>query len=587
MSTNTAHQVLNLGRSPVLPDTTTLPKDVRTHVYARDAIGIENDSLSKIASQISAGSLILDVGTGSGGLARALSKVGNCTVDGITYNEEEAALALPFYRNLRIVDLEREPLEGVLPEKAYDVIVCADVLEHLRNAPEVLKALKRFLKPDGALIISIPNVTHLGVLLSLLFSRFVRTHEGLLDSTHVHFLDRHALHQLITCAGYSVVKEDSVVKNLVETEFAQLDYLALPSQLRSFLLCLPDSQVYQFVWTMTPTSTLDVKSQPSISESPTARFPSFPEIESTPRFQVQIHVDRGQGFSAQEVLTAFGYQSEGRQLLRFNLVNASSVVGLRLDLADRPGIIEFFTFTAKVNGKDIVWQWNGDWASNQTYSQCEWSGAIGWLGGRIVNCTGSDPWVAIPVTFQMAPGSVELEVELTCPQPASASVLLGLNPLALKQGLASLHLEIEALQKLTQDRVQTLVGALAHAQSMASEGQRDVGILRADLIDVYTRLNAKSVALDNAQREMANFQSVSAKHLADMHEQLQAKSVALDNASKAAAEFQMVCANDLALAHQNLAFRDAQLNEILNSTSWKLTAGVRWLKRLFRPNQGE
>jgi 2-polyprenyl-3-methyl-5-hydroxy-6-metoxy-1,4-benzoquinol methylase len=49
----------------------------------------------------------------------------------------------------------------------FDVIVLADVLEHLREPRVVLRRLRGFLNGDGYVVASIPNVAHAAVALEL------------------------------------------------------------------------------------------------------------------------------------------------------------------------------------------------------------------------------------------------------------------------------------------------------------------------------------------------------------------------------------------------------------------------------------
>ena len=45
--------------------------------------------------------------------------------------------------------------------KKYDYIILADVLEHIRNDKAVLKKLKKLLKPDGKILITVPAYNYL------------------------------------------------------------------------------------------------------------------------------------------------------------------------------------------------------------------------------------------------------------------------------------------------------------------------------------------------------------------------------------------------------------------------------------------
>jgi len=55
-------------------------------------------------------------------------------------------------------------------------------------------------------IVSVPNVAHLWVRLSLLAGRFHYTDRGILDRTHLRFFTRRTLLELLRAAGLTVVE---------------------------------------------------------------------------------------------------------------------------------------------------------------------------------------------------------------------------------------------------------------------------------------------------------------------------------------------------------------------------------------------
>ncbi len=67
------------------------------------------------------------------------------------------------------------------PAGIYDSILCNAVLEHVRDADAVMKELRRLLKPDGCLVLSVPFLqpNH-----GLDFRRY--THEGMLELARTH-----------------------------------------------------------------------------------------------------------------------------------------------------------------------------------------------------------------------------------------------------------------------------------------------------------------------------------------------------------------------------------------------------------------
>ena len=95
---------------------------------------------------------ILEVGSGTGGNFLMLSKFGK--VDAI----EPDASARALVSNRCGVELT----EGSLPDQipfpphSFDLIVALDVLEHIKDDQESLVSIKRFLKPDGHLLLTVP-----------------------------------------------------------------------------------------------------------------------------------------------------------------------------------------------------------------------------------------------------------------------------------------------------------------------------------------------------------------------------------------------------------------------------------------------
>ena len=65
-------------------------------------------------------------------------------------------------------DLETVVLPTLFGGQRFDTILCLDVLEHLRNPSAVLAELRSMLAPGGAVLISVPNVTHGALRLELL-----------------------------------------------------------------------------------------------------------------------------------------------------------------------------------------------------------------------------------------------------------------------------------------------------------------------------------------------------------------------------------------------------------------------------------
>jgi len=146
---------------------------------------------------------ILDVGCASGYLGKILLSQGN-RVYGIDGNNDAVALAKGFYNDALCLDLNHLPQEPIFSGKKFDVIVFADVLEHVLDPESVLRYFGQFLKPTGKIIVSLPNVALWRVRLNLLFGKFDYTDYGVLDRTHLHLYTFKSARILLENAGYTV-----------------------------------------------------------------------------------------------------------------------------------------------------------------------------------------------------------------------------------------------------------------------------------------------------------------------------------------------------------------------------------------------
>lgn len=135
------------------------------------------------------GKLLLDIGCSDGELSQNISKLGwNITC--VEPNKADADIAAS--KNLQVINDTIEHSVKIISKK-YDVILLADVIEHLHNPSKEIALLKNFLKTDGYFLLSVPNVAHLYVRLCLLFGVFKYTDRGILDKTHVTFYTKKSL----------------------------------------------------------------------------------------------------------------------------------------------------------------------------------------------------------------------------------------------------------------------------------------------------------------------------------------------------------------------------------------------------------
>jgi 2-polyprenyl-3-methyl-5-hydroxy-6-metoxy-1,4-benzoquinol methylase len=189
---------------------------------------------------------VLEFGCATGYMSRAFRERRGCTVVGVELVPEAAAQAQKECERVIVADAETIDYDAELGEDRFDAITFADVLEHLRDPARLLRRIRPFLKEDGAVIASIPNVAHGNVRLALLAGEFRYRQTGLLDETHLRFFTRNGVRELFEQAGLFV--HDWLYKRLDigETEIA-LPELPFNSELQNWLELDHNSTVYQFI----------------------------------------------------------------------------------------------------------------------------------------------------------------------------------------------------------------------------------------------------------------------------------------------------------------------------------------------------
>jgi len=136
----------------------------RESLNFRERLAVWQDAVEKVVPGLPDGALCLDIGCGDGVFGRMLARRGIRTI-GIDQSEAMLAMA-------RAMDLEEGgasptayeasvvPLPPELERRyagAADLIVCSSVLEYIADYEAALMQFFRLLKPQGVLLLSLPN----------------------------------------------------------------------------------------------------------------------------------------------------------------------------------------------------------------------------------------------------------------------------------------------------------------------------------------------------------------------------------------------------------------------------------------------
>jgi hypothetical protein len=222
---------------------------------------------------------------------------------------------------------------------SYEFIVCADVLEHVRDGGRLLARLRPLLAPGGELLLSVPNVAHAAIIAGLFDDRFEYGGEGLLDPTHVRFYTWRSLAALLRDAGFRILEWDATEVTPYASEF-RTRVEALAPALRSALGGSTRHFAYQWLVRATP-GTMDA-------------IPAPPARDGAERVPVRLLYG-----ASREALTLDcqyeGFISANGDAATLEWRFAPGETVLRIFLADRVGVIAIDDLTLFA-GEREVWR---------------------------------------------------------------------------------------------------------------------------------------------------------------------------------------------------------------------------------------
>jgi 2-polyprenyl-3-methyl-5-hydroxy-6-metoxy-1,4-benzoquinol methylase len=157
-----------------------------------------------VSQLVGKGNRVLDVGCGEGALSARIAEAGNEVVS-IEQDARMAEKASALGLNVLTRNLERDSIDDL---GDFDVIVCADVLEHLLDPSVALLTLGDHLGRNGRLVCSIPNIGFYTVRLKLLLGKFEYADGGILDRTHLRFFTHKTSRALLEGANFRIRREE-------------------------------------------------------------------------------------------------------------------------------------------------------------------------------------------------------------------------------------------------------------------------------------------------------------------------------------------------------------------------------------------
>lgn len=154
-----------------------------------------------VQAMLPVGGRLLDVGCSTGNLLGQFRDSASFLA-GIDVSSRACALADQVADI--VINAAVESAEFPFEDHTFDVVVCADVLEHLIDPMVGLEKAIRWCKFNGSIVVSVPNIAYWQARLKLLRGVWRYEEAGIFDNGHLRFFTYDSLFDLLESAGLKV-----------------------------------------------------------------------------------------------------------------------------------------------------------------------------------------------------------------------------------------------------------------------------------------------------------------------------------------------------------------------------------------------
>jgi 2-polyprenyl-3-methyl-5-hydroxy-6-metoxy-1,4-benzoquinol methylase len=211
-----------------------------------------DNSASHILRMTNQSANVLEIGAGPGSITKLLINNLNCNVSVIEIDKVAIEKLKQYCSSVYNLDLNSDSWSEHLSESGnFDVVLAADVLEHLNDPFKALINMKKTIHDDGHIIVSLPHIGHNSIHACLLENDFAYSDRGLLDKTHIRFFGIKNMQALFDNAGLKIVDVGFVLRKPEDTELAD-KWRKVPQNYKALLEGNKFGNVYQCVIKATP-----------------------------------------------------------------------------------------------------------------------------------------------------------------------------------------------------------------------------------------------------------------------------------------------------------------------------------------------
>jgi 2-polyprenyl-3-methyl-5-hydroxy-6-metoxy-1,4-benzoquinol methylase len=168
---------------------------------------------------------ILEIGCGTGATGSVLKeKNPNLIYWGLEIDEQAARIAETRLDKVFATDIEKMAHDQrSFEDEFFDLIIAADVLEHLYDPWRVMHFLWGFIKKDGKILLSLPNTQNIHLIANLIQGNWTYEKCGLLDATHIRFFTWNEIAKLLLGTGYRILKTVSQLQAALDGQLFPLE----------------------------------------------------------------------------------------------------------------------------------------------------------------------------------------------------------------------------------------------------------------------------------------------------------------------------------------------------------------------------
>lgn len=146
---------------------------------------------------------ILDVGCASGWMLSKISeKYPKAQCTGVDVYKKAIEHGQKLYKNLRLISVDAHKLP--FKDKFFDLVICAELLEHVENPQKVLSEIKRILVPNGIAIVEMDSGSFL---FRMVWYWWTNVRHGVWRDSHIHTFNTRILENMISDSGFVITQK--------------------------------------------------------------------------------------------------------------------------------------------------------------------------------------------------------------------------------------------------------------------------------------------------------------------------------------------------------------------------------------------